>query len=75
MDFEAKGWLLTIMTAVESLNKKIFSLQELYAMESEIKKAYPGNNHIKDKIRQQLQILRNFKYLNFLGNGIYELTN
>ncbi|MGC8581819.1 MAG: hypothetical protein ACP5MW_05710, partial [Thermoplasmata archaeon] len=33
---------------------------------------HPNNKHIKDKIRQQLQILRERGYLEFKGNGKYE---
>jgi hypothetical protein len=35
---------------------------------------YPLNQHIKEKIRQKLQILRAHGYLEFLGRGIYRLA-
>jgi type II restriction enzyme len=47
------------MKCIETLNKKEFCLQELYNFEEILKLKYPNNNFIKDKIRQQLQILRN----------------
>src|SRR3989344_2984842 len=54
----AKGWLLDIMNCVEKLNSKEFSLDEIYTFENFLSKKHPENKHIKDKIRQQLQVLR-----------------
>ncbi len=54
------------MKCIEKLNKKEFSLQEIYVFENSLKEKYPQNNFIKDKIRQQLQFLRNKNYLQFL---------
>jgi len=46
------------MKCIEKLNKKDFTLQEMYNFEAILKQKYPNNNFIKDKIRQQLQFLR-----------------
>jgi len=46
------------MKCIESLHKNEFTLQEIYDFESTLKQKYPNNNFIKDKIRQQLQLLR-----------------
>ena len=32
------------------------------------------NAHVRDKIRQQLQVLRDLGLLTFLGSGFYRLT-
>jgi type II restriction enzyme len=32
-------------------------------------KLHPNNAHVRDKIRQQLQILRDIGLLDFLGSG------
>jgi type II restriction enzyme len=68
-----KGWILDVMNCVDKLNKSEFSLQEIYAFENILAIKYPNNKHIKDKIRQQLQFLRDNGYLEFLGNGKYKL--
>ncbi|HHD16183.1 MAG TPA: restriction endonuclease, partial [Euryarchaeota archaeon] len=34
---------------------------------------HPNNRHIKAKIRQQLQILRDENIIEFIGNGLYRL--
>ncbi|MEK7554784.1 MAG: DpnI domain-containing protein [Patescibacteria group bacterium] len=70
----AKGWLLDIMRSIEKLGKHEFTLDDVYAFENELSKLHPENRHIKDKIRQQLQILRNNGYLDFLSRGYYQLT-
>lgn len=67
----AKGWLLDIMVCIEKIGHKNFSLNEMYAFESELSKKHPENRHIKDKIRQQLQFLRDKGYLNFIERGVY----
>ena len=69
----AKGWLLDVMNCVEKLGKKEFSLDEVYAFENFLSKKHPENNHIKDKIRQQLQVLRDKNYLEFFGGGKYKI--
>ncbi|WP_226939371.1 hypothetical protein [Psychrobacter cryohalolentis] len=48
------------------------SLNQVYAFADLLKLKYPENNHIKDKIRQQLQILRDRGIIKFLGRGHYQ---
>lgn len=69
------GWNLIIYQLIKSkfYNNK-FKLEDIYRYEEEFKKVYPENFHIKDKIRQTLQNLRNYGFLNFLGDGEYQLT-
>ena len=55
------------MKCIENLNKQEFTLAEMYGFESILKQKYPNNNFIKDKIRQQLQFLRDKSYLEFVG--------
>lgn len=67
----ARGWLLDIMKCIEELGNKEFSLDEIYAFENILSNKHPDNKHIRDKIRQQLQILRDKGYLEFMGQGNY----
>lgn len=69
----AKGWLLDIMRCVDKLGKKEFTLDEVYGFENELGRLHPENKHIKDKIRQQLQFLRDKGYLDFVSRGYYRL--
>ena len=45
----------------------------MYEFETVLAKQHPDNKHIKDKIRQQLQILRDRNYIQFIGRGEYRL--
>lgn len=73
-EISAKGWLLDVMRCVDKLGKREFVLDEVYAFENELSQLHPGNRHIKDKIRQQLQFLRDKDYLDFVSRGYYHLT-
>lgn len=73
-EISAKGWLLDVMNCVEKLGNKEFNLDEVYAFEKFLNKKHPENKHIKDKIRQQLQVLRDKDYLEFIKRGRYRLT-
>lgn len=70
----ARGWLLDVISCIERLGKKDFFLDEIYAFEKELIIKYPKNKYITDKIRQQLQILRDKGYLSFVGRGQYKLN-
>lgn len=69
----AKGWLLDTMLCVEKIGSKEFSLDDVYTFENALSKKHPDNRHIKDKIRQQLQALRDRGYLEFTSRGNYRL--
>lgn len=68
----SKGWILDIMSCIDAIKKDNFNLNEIYSFEEKLKLKYPNNNFIKDKIRQQLQILRDKEMIKFLGNGQYK---
>jgi type II restriction enzyme len=70
-DNNLKGWLLDVMRCIDKLEKKEFILDDIYKYESELKILHPSNFHIKDKIRQQLQLLRDMGYLEFVSSGYY----
>jgi len=72
-DVGARGWLLDVMNCIERLKTNDFSLDAVYAFEGVLQEKHPTNSHIKDKIRQQLQILRNKGFLEFVGRGRYRL--
>ena len=69
---ESRGWILDILNCIEEIKKQSFTLDELYAFEEKLKIKYPNNNHIKDKIRQQLQFLRDKGLIEFNGRGNYK---
>ncbi len=50
-----------------------FTTAEVYAFERELEKLHPDNRHVRDKIRQQLQVLRDMKLLIHVERGIWRL--
>jgi type II restriction enzyme len=70
---EQRGWTLLTLRIVRSLRKAEFELQDLYELEADFSRVYPDNRHVRDKIRQQLQILRDLGVLSFEGRGEYRL--
>jgi len=70
-----KGWLLDVMRCVESLRKREFQLDDVYAFEKHLSELYPNNQNVRPKIRQQLQYLRDKGYLEFLSRGNYRLRS
>jgi type II restriction enzyme len=68
-------WTSDVLNVVRSLNKVEFSLSDVYDHEDELAKLHPSNDHVRDKIRQQLQVLRDRGLLEFLDDdGNYRLT-
>jgi type II restriction enzyme len=70
-----RSWLVEIMKCVDILQATEFSLSEMYACESHLALLFPGNSNVRPKIRQQLQLLRDNGYLDFIGRGRYRLNN
>jgi type II restriction enzyme len=70
---EARGWLLDVMKCVESLGKRDFTLDEVYAFDRQLGERYPGNQNVRPKIRQQLQYLRDRGFIDFVSRGSYRL--
>lgn len=68
---ESRGWLMDTLHLVERLDET-FTLNQMYAFVEELKLKHPENNHIQDKIRQQLQFLRDKGIIEFKGRGIYK---
>ncbi len=68
-----RGWLIEVMHCVEMIGRAEFTLAEVYAFEERLARKYPGNAHVRQKIRQQLQVLRDGGYLEFRGRGVYRL--
>jgi type II restriction enzyme len=68
---ETKGWILDVMNCIDKIDNDEFFLKDVYQFEKILKAKYPNNNFIKDKIRQQLQLLRDRGIIEFVGRGKY----
>jgi type II restriction enzyme len=69
----ARGWLIEVMKAVEAMGRESFTLADAYGFEARLAALYPGNHNVRPKIRQQLQVLRDQGWLEFLGRGRYRV--
>lgn len=70
---KARGWTADVLRCVEDLNQEEFTLQDIYKSKDYLKELYPNNKHVTDKIRQQLQILRDNHILQFTSRGNYKI--
>jgi type II restriction enzyme len=69
----SRGWLLSVLRCVDSIGTNEFTLEDVYAFETHLSGLYPMNQHVRQKIRQQLQVLRDRGFLQFLGRGRYRM--
>ena len=72
---ESRGWTLDVLRVVRSLGQSDFALERIYRHERELAALHPDNRHVRDKIRQQLQVLRDLGLLEFLERGHYRLRH
>ena len=68
---KARGWLVDVMSCVDQCDPEGFSLSDVYGFEERLASLYPNNANVRPKIRQQLQVLRDNGYIEFLGGGRY----
>lgn len=62
---------MDVLNCVNKTPSKIFTLEEIYRHVDELSIKHPQNHNIEAKIRQQLQLLRDKGFIEFLGNGNY----
>lgn len=70
---EERGWTLDVLTAVRSLGKREFAAKDMNAKIKDLSRLHPNNHHVREKIRQQLQVLRDKGFVEFLERGNYRL--
>lgn len=70
---KSRSWAAAILNLLHRLPSSSFTLADVYGFESELESLYPNNKHVRPKIRQQLQVLRDAGLVRFLGNGRYEI--
>jgi type II restriction enzyme len=68
-----RGWTLDVLNAIRRLGKTEFSTTDAYVFTRELEKLHPDNRHVRDKIRQQLQVLRDAGLLLHVGRGEWRL--
>ena len=67
------GALRGVRTSQRDVPANEFTNDDVYAFERELEALHPGNRHIRDKIRQQLQVLRDTGFLVHAGRASWRL--
>ena len=70
-NMESRGWLYDVMSCIDKIDSRDFTLKEMYQFESVLFQKHPNNHNIQAKIRQQLQLLRDKGFIEFTGRGEY----
>lgn len=70
-NLEKRGWILDVLNCVNSINENTFSLKDIYCFKEQLQNKHENNHNVEAKIRQQLQVLRDKGFIEFLGNGQY----
>ncbi len=71
-NIDSRSWAIDILNCIDKIPNDFFSLNQIYTFEDQLKIKYSKNNHIKEKIRQQLQVLRDKGLIEFIGRGNYK---
>lgn len=67
-----KGWKKDIFNCLQLLDKRDFTISEVYSFEDVLYEKHPTNNHVRPKIRQTLQYLRDLGFVKFVKPGVYK---
>ncbi|MFI3266235.1 MAG: DpnI domain-containing protein [Rikenellaceae bacterium] len=71
-NIDSRGWMLDVLACVERVPTRSFCLNDIYNFENELQLKHPSNNFVRDKIRQQLQVLRDKGFVEFTSRGNYK---
>ena len=68
------GWLQLTMEGLSRIPSEMFTMDQVVAACAPLALArYPNNRHVREKLRQQMQRLRDLGLVLFVGHGRYEL--
>jgi type II restriction enzyme len=70
-----RGWAAATLKLLHKMNKAQFTIEDAYSLEAELSRLYPSNMHVRPKIRQQLQVLRDAGIIAFESRGKYRFTH
>lgn len=72
IDMTTKTWIMDVLECVDKISENEFTIDDVYKYDEYLKQKHPENKHIRDKIRQQLQFLRDKGYIEFVSRGVYK---
>ena len=65
------GWKLDVLCCVETMDREFTFKEFCDAHRAELQRKHPENKFVDDKIRQQLQYLRDLNIIEFKERGVY----
>lgn len=68
-----RSWTLDVLNGIRRLGKIEFTNGDAYTLVEQMEKLHPDNRHVRDKIRQQLQVLRDAGLLLHVEHGLWRL--
>lgn len=66
-----RGWMMDILNCVNNISSETFTLKEIYEYADVLRVKHSQNNNVEEKIRQQLQFLRDKGFIEFIRRGVY----
>ena len=67
------GWLQLTMEGLSRIRSETFTMDDIVAACASLAASrYPNNRHVREKLRQQMQRLRDLGLVLFIGRGRYE---
>jgi len=75
LSVKERGWMLDVLRVVQSLGKQEFKTSDMYEYVRHFEQLHPDNRHVRDKIRQQLQVLRDRDFLRQHERGVWAVRS
>lgn len=67
------GWLRLTLEGISTIESQTFTMNDVLAASAPLAVVhFPENRHVREKLRQQMQRLRDLGFVTFLGGGRYE---
>lgn len=67
-----EGWQLEVFNCINLTQQSVFALEEVNLFENHLKKIFPSQKNIPDKIEVQLKYFIELGLIDSLGNGFYK---
>lgn len=69
-----RGWTLAVLNAIQSAGLVEFTTRDAYRFENKLGEIFPSNRHVRQKIRQRLQVLRDMGLVTHIRRGVWRLS-
>jgi HKD family nuclease len=67
-----EGWQLEVFNCINLTQQQVFTLEEVNLFENHLKKIFPWQKNIPEKIEIQVKYFTDLGLINFLGDGFYK---